>query len=371
MEGRTLTELQQRIDGQTSNERSTIESVLTVGAGRIGSLVAQTLKARDFETGLADVRNLPGAGVAQVDVNDPAALARLVGEYDAVVACLPYDLNARVAEAAHASGRHYFDPTEDVATTRTVVELSKTARAAMVPQCGIAPGFVNIVAASLADKFDRVDSLQLRAGELPASPTTALGYAFTWSPDGVVNEYLEPCEVLSGGRTSFVPPLGDLERLIIEGTELEAFSTSGGTGTLCDSLAGRVNSLNYKTIRYPGHRDLMHFFLRELGLEGDRERARDILARAYPPVSDDVLYFMVSATGEGEHGRSREEFVRAYRPRDFFGQTETAIRWATVAGICGVVELLAGGKLPQKGLIRQEDIRFEDFVHTSAGSYLA
>jgi saccharopine dehydrogenase-like NADP-dependent oxidoreductase len=345
-----------------------IESITVVGAGRVGKLIGAMLADDGFDVDFADLRS--GDGIEAVDVTDEAALTSLVDGRDAVISCLPYDLNAYVARAAHATGSHYFDPTEDVRTTKTVTALSGTGTAAMIPQGGVAPGFICIVAAALADRLDEVDSLELRAGGLPRNPANALGYSFTWSPEGVVNEYLEFCEVLRDGEITRVPPLQDLERIIVEGAELEAFTTSGGNGTLCETFAGRVRQLDYKTLRYPGHRDLARFFLEELRMGSRREEAVKILADAYPGVDDDIIYFYVAAQGRKDDSGRTEQFARAYRPREVLGNVEPAIGWTTACGICGVVELFAAGKLAKSGLIRQEEIGLEAFAATRWGSML-
>ena len=158
---------------------------------------------------------------------------------------------------------------------------------------------------------------------------------------------------------------------MIDGATYEAFTTSGGLGTMCETFAGRVDSLDYKTIRYPGHRHLMRFMLRELGLGRQRDEAGRLLADAYPPVQDDLVVLYAAAEGSTAGRRSREEFVRVYRPRLVAGATRTTIAWTTAAGAVGMVELLAEGSLPDSGLVRQEEVSLDAFLATSAGQLLA
>ena len=99
----------------------------------------------------------------------------------------------------------------------------------------------------------------MRVGALPQFPTNALRYNLTWSTDGLINEYCNFCEVIHDGRRLEVLPLEGLEHFSLDGVRYEAFNTSGGLGTLCETLAGRVRTLNYKTVRYNGHRELMQF----------------------------------------------------------------------------------------------------------------
>jgi saccharopine dehydrogenase-like NADP-dependent oxidoreductase len=213
--------------------------------------------------------------------------------------------------------------------------------------------------------------MALRVGALPRSPNNAAGYACNWSPAGIINEYLNDCEQLRGGEPVNVPALTDLETIVIDGARYEAFSTSGGLGTMCGTFAGRVDSLAYKTIRYPGHCQLMRFMLHELGLGGRREEAARLLADAYPPVRDDLVIVYAAVIGTVGGRRAREEFVRVYHPRVVAGAARTAIAWTTAAGAVGMIELLAENSLPDSGFVCQEDVALGAFLATSAGQLLA
>jgi saccharopine dehydrogenase-like NADP-dependent oxidoreductase len=245
--------------------------------------------------------------------------------------------------------------------------MSHSATAVMAPQCGLAPGFIAIVGASLAKKFDKVRSIKLRVGALPCHPTGLLSYAFNWSPEGVVNEYLNDCAVIEDGVHKSVSPLEWIEKLVINGVPLEAFTTSGGLGTMCETYAGLVENLDYKSIRYPGHATLMNFFFHELLMREDRKKAGEILVNAKPPVSEDVVYVHASAEG-WHHGRlAREEFVSAYYPKIIAAQHWRAISWTTAASVCAVIELVNDGALPDQGFIKQEEIALEKFLKTKHG----
>jgi saccharopine dehydrogenase-like NADP-dependent oxidoreductase len=306
--------------------------------------------------------------IVVADVTDPAAVELALADQQAVLSCLPYHLNRDIARLAHARGLHYFDLTEDVGTSQTINELASTARSLMAPQCGLAPGFVSIVAASQAAGFDECRAIRMRVGALPQHPTGLLGYAFNWSPEGVVNEYLNDCEVIEAGERKWVSSMEWRETLYIHGTQLEAFTTSGGLGTLCDSFHGKVANLDYKTIRYPGHMELMNFFFHELLMRDRRDLAGEILTNAKPPVSDDVVYVHVSSEGMRDGRLRRDEFVRAYTPKVVGGTTNTAIAWTTAGSVAAVIELVRSGSLPATGLLRQEDIPFRDFLATPTGA---
>ncbi|MEO7262272.1 MAG: saccharopine dehydrogenase C-terminal domain-containing protein [Jatrophihabitantaceae bacterium] len=351
-----------------------INEVRVVGLGKVGELVAILLSDAGFTITAYDTRtrsDLPFT-CKELDVRDSAGLRAALTGADAVVSCLPYNLNLGVAEAAHDTGVHYFDLTEDVPTTNRVMELATQApRAVYAPQCGLAPGLIGIVGSWLAKQFDEIRSIELKVGALPRHPAGLLGYAFNWSSEGVVNEYLNDCEVLRAGHRQMVPAMTENERVVIGGIELEASLTSGGLGTMCDTYAGRVQRLDYKTMRYPGHFELMRFFFDELGLRQRRELAGEILVEAKPPVDDDVVYLHAAVEGRTETAGGqlyRKQYVRAYQPLIIDGRAWRAISWTTAASVAAVVELVADGRLPQTGFVKQEDISFADLLSTKSGA---
>jgi saccharopine dehydrogenase-like NADP-dependent oxidoreductase len=195
-----------------------------------------------------------------------------------------------------------------------------------------------------------------------------MGYAFNWSPEGVVNQYLNDCEVISGGSRKWISPLEGYETVVIDGTQFEAFTTSGGVGTICESFVGRVKNLDYKTIRYPGHMQAMEFFFHELLMSENRELAAQILTNAKPPVSDDVVYIHVASEGHIDGQLARLEYVRAFKPREIAGQMRTAIAWTTAGSVVSTIEMVSAGLVAQQGFLKQEDIPLADFLSTSAGS---
>ena len=351
-----------------------IEKIAVLGLGKVGSLTARMLTNAGFQVTGIDTRELrrtPPFAVRAADLGDAAGLPALLRPYDAVISCLPYHLNKDIAKAAHQEGLHYFDLTEDVPTTQAIRELAKSSKGVMAPQCGLAPGFVGIVAAHLAGQFETVRSVRMRVGALPQPPTGHLGYAFNWSPEGVVNEYLNDCEVIEEGQHKWVSPMEWIETLYVGGVKLEAFTTSGGLGTMCETFEGRIENLDYKSMRYPGHVDMMNFFFHELLMRERRDLAGEILTNAKPPVDDDVVYVHVSAEGLSDGRLNRKEYVRAYYPIEVSGERWTAIAWTTSASACAVIEMVNEGKLPAQGFIKQEGISFEDFLKTPTGKLYA
>jgi len=352
----------------------TINSIAVLGLGKIGTLAAKLLHEAGFAVTGHDTHPprvaLPFA-VNNTDLAAPEALVQAFAGVDAVLSCLPFHLNSGVAKAAHAAGIHYFDLTEDVPTTKAIIALSKTAKGLMAPQCGLAPGFIGIVGAAHIAMFESCRSAKLRVGALPQHPSGLLGYAFNWSPAGVVNEYLNDCEVIERGVHKWVSPMEWKEKLFIDGLELEAFTTSGGLGTMCETYLGKVENIDYKTMRYPGHMDLMNFFFHELLMREDREDAGRILVNAKPPVNDDIVYVHVSAEGMIDGRLRRKEFVRAYKPKTLAGGPQTAIAWTTAGSVVAVIEMVRSGALPNHGYLKQEDISLAAFLATKTGSLYA
>ena len=347
------------------------KTIAVLGLGKVGNLAARLLHDAGLDVTGYDIRppreDLPFA-VLDTDLTSHDAMVAEFAKVEAVLSCLPYHLNIGVATAAHAAGIHYFDLTEDVPTTKAIIELGKTAKGLMAPQCGLAPGFVGIVGASQIAQFDKCRAVRMRVGALPQHPTGLLGYAFNWSPEGVVNEYLNDCEVIEEGVRKWVSPMEWHEVLYIDGVQLEAFTTSGGLGTMCDTYLGKVDNIDYKTMRYPGHMKLMNFFFHELLMRERRDLAGEILVHAKPPVNDDVVYVHVSSEGEIDGRLRRLEFVRSYRPLEIAGKQQTAIAWTTAGSVVAIIEMTRNGVLPDKGFLKQEDVRLDDFLATKTGS---
>jgi len=342
--------------------------VIVLGAGTIGRTIADALATsgeyrvtvadRD-ETALARLQGL--AEARPLDVEDEPDLLAALGGQDAVVSACPYYVNPRIAEAARRAGIHYFDLTEDVATTEAVRRLAEDAGTAFVPQCGLAPGFIGIVAHDLATRFERLRTVRMRVGALPRYPTNALKYNLTWSTDGLINEYCNPCEAVRGGRRVRLQPLEGLEHFALDGVDYEAFNTSGGLGTLAETLEGRVESLDYKTVRYPGHRELMKVLLEDLRLCERRPLLKDILEAAVPATAQDVVLVFVSVSGWKQGRLVEETYARKIYGAEA-GNAASAIQKTTAAGLCVMLDLLRRGKLPARGFVRQEDARLDDFL---------
>ena len=355
-----------------------MKNVLLVGGGKIGAMITNLLaKSGDYHVTVADNASESLAKVARndrvdtlrLDVTDGAALRdALAGKY-AVLSAVPYSVTRHVADGAAATGVHYFDLTEDVRTTNHVKSLAETATSVLMPQCGLAPGFISVVANELAGRLDELDDVRMRVGALSEHPTNSLRYELTWSVEGLVHEYFALCDAVVDGKMSKVQPLEGHETFALDGADYEAFNTSGGVGTLGETLAGRVRNLNYKTIRYPGHCAIVNRLIRELGL--DEPTLTEILGYALPRTSQDVVVIFVSASGRKGGEPREEQFVRRVYSRVEGGAQWSAIQITTASAICAALDLVAQGRLPQRGFVRQEEIGLDDFIANRFGQNYA
>lgn len=359
--------------------------VLILGAGKVGSLIAcllsQTgcyeLDLASRKPGTADtlVQQLGLANVSghQVDASDPGSLAQLFGlkPFDAVISALPYHLNTVVVDLAAAHEINYFDLTEDVAVTCYIREKCQKSRNVFMPHCGLAPGVINIVANDLMSRFAKLDSVKLRVGALPQHSTNALKYALTWSAEGLINEYLSPCEGIEQGERCTLIPLEGLENIVLEGVPYEAFNTSGGLGTLAETFTGQVRTMNYKSIRYPGHCQAFKLLVQDLNLGSDRHRLKGLLESAIPTTVQDMVLVSVFVNGIRGTDFVEEVYFRKIYPREIAGRTWSAIQVATAAGVCGAVEVVLAEPDAYRGFIPQESVSLAQFMKTTFGEYYA
>jgi len=348
--------------------------IAVIGGGKIGELVIALL-ARQYRVSVYDLdlrRAEAGASggaaeAAQLDVNDEKALLRALEDKSLVINCCPHYCNLPIARAACQAGVSYLDLSEDVETGNRIEEMARDAPNYFVPRCGIAPGFIQIVASHIMQDYETVEKAHLRVGALPENPTNALKYNLTWSTDGLINEYGNPCEALVKGRLQTLEPLEGYERLIIDGVEYEAFNTSGGLGTLASSMEGKVQDLNYKTIRYLGHRDLMKFLLFDLKLNEYRTILKQILESAVPTTQQDRVVALVSVVGAKQGLLTQQTYAKTVRHGELCGRRRSAIQIITASSVASVADLAVRGRLPHRGYVRQEEIDFNAFCATPYG----
>ena len=331
-----------------------MHQALVLGAGKIGSLVACLLAdSGAYRVHLGDVtldapkRLVEDLALANVtpcalDVRRPTMLEEyLLGhQFDAVISNLPYFCNATVAQLARSHHLQYFDLTEDIEVTAQIKSLSSGADRAFLPQCGLAPGFISIVTHEL----------------------------MTWSTDGLINEYGNPCYGIEGGRVATLQPLEGYETIELDGLLYEAFNTSGGLGTLAETYAGRVRTMNYKTLRYPGHCEKIQLLMKDLKLNEDRETLKRILESAVPQTLQDVVLIYASVTGTRQGELFEDTYVKKIYPQKIHGRLWSAIQVTTASALCSVVDLVLNKPAAYQGFVTQETFPLANVIGNRFGA---
>jgi saccharopine dehydrogenase-like NADP-dependent oxidoreductase len=359
--------------------------VLIVGAGKIGSLISVLLaNSNDYQVYLADINiealhlkriteNTPNLNLVKLDAQDSKEVADFLNKnpMETIISSLPYYCNIAIATVAKDFNLNYFDLTEDTHTANTVTELSKQVSSAFVPQCGLAPGFISVVANNIMEHFPSLDTVKMRVGALPTNISNALQYTLTWSTDGLINEYGNLCHALDNGKEVKLLPLDDLEEIKIDGLTYEAFNTSGGIGSLTDTYAGRVKNLSYKTIRYPGHCSKIRFLMNDLKLNHDRETLKRILENTIPKTGQDVVLVYVSVTGQQDNLYCEENYFKKFYPKKINGADWSAIQLTTASELCAIVDLVVSQPGKYSGLVKQEQFSLTDITTNRFGQYYA
>jgi lysine 6-dehydrogenase len=321
--------------------------MLVLGAGLQGSAAAfDLLRQPDVEgVRLADVAVgklrpflqpylADGKGrleVIPLDVKDEAAVRRALDGVDAALSAVPYYLNGPLAALAAAAGVHWCDlggKTEIVLEQKKLAPLAQAKGITIVPDCGLAPGLVNILAEAAIRKLDSVDSCRLFVGGLPQKPEPPLNYQLVYSLEGVLDYYTTDSWVLEGGRPAKRAALSELETVEFDAPlgKLEAFHTAGGLSTMSFKYEGKIGRMEYKTLRYPGHakimeslRDLGFFATEEVDVKGTRVKPRDLVISVLRPKLDkprgrDLVALRVVCEGKraGQPARAGFEMVDAY-----------------------------------------------------------
>jgi lysine 6-dehydrogenase len=345
---------------------------LVLGSGIVGSAAAWDLIRRGHAVTVADadvdaveqLGSRVGAEAVTVDVMNAIELTALLDAADIVVSAVPYRYGAAIAAAAIDTDTHYLDfggnPTV-VAEQRKLDDAARARGLMVVPDCGLAPGLANVLAQDLIDAADSfpIKSIQMRVGALPQVPTGALGYQLAFSAHGLINEYAEPCEVLEGGAYSTVEPLTRFEDVDWERWgPLEAFSTAGGTSTMCERNLGRVTDLEYKTLRFPGHGSIFRAML-EVGLFD--ESARTIAGQPVSPRS--VLIDALNTnlpSGEPDLvlvrvWRSDRNAIVGYQIEDTATDGISALARTTAFPATALADLISHGEVLRPGVLSMGD----------------
>jgi lysine 6-dehydrogenase len=354
--------------------------IAVIGSGLMGRALVYDLSRADgveriglydFDADLAEEiarkygNEITIAGKA--DARNVDEIARLMRDYDIMISAVTYKYNEGLTRAAIKSKTHFFDLGGNNDIVRLQFEMDAAAKEAgiiVIPDCGLAPGMVSVLAAAGIREFDKVVSLKIRVGGLPQVPRPPLNYQMVFSSEGLINEYWEPVIILENGLPKTVNPMTGLEKIEFDGIgELEAFYTSGGTSTLPQTYKGIIDFLDYKTIRYPGHCQLFKPML-ELGLAsrspvkvGDinvepREVFKKVLEKNLTFNEPDLTLVRLTFEGVKKDRPARMIYEIIDRQDSPSGLTSMMRCTSFPAAI---IALMAGaGKILQRGVLPQE-----------------
>ncbi|MEM4160392.1 MAG: saccharopine dehydrogenase C-terminal domain-containing protein [Thermoplasmata archaeon] len=349
--------------------------LLVLGAGLMGSAAAyDSMNHGNFErvfVGDVDKERLKvvskktGAESMHVNVEKSESVKQAFRKVDVILSAVPYFYNLKLTKIAISMGKNLCDLGGNIEVVQQQLALSEKARAkgvTIIPDCGLAPGMVNVLAAKLISMLEIAENVRLRVGGLPQEPKPPLNYSLVFSPHGLINEYYEKCIVLRDGEIRYVEPLEEIEPLEFPGfPELEAFNTSGGSSTLPFTFRGRVKNLDYKTIRYAGHCEKIKLLF-ALGLgskepvvvDGKKIIPRNLLAKLlemYLPRGKDLVLLRVTATGSSEGTRK----TLSYEMVDYFDEKtgHTAMMRTTAYPASAVAKLISDGRM-EKGVYTNE-----------------
>ncbi|HDL03053.1 MAG TPA: saccharopine dehydrogenase [candidate division Zixibacteria bacterium] len=354
--------------------------IAVIGSGLMGRAVAYDVSRAenvekvglyDFDLDLAEEiarkygNNITVAG--RIDAGNEDEVAEVLKDYDACVSAVTYRFNPGLTRAAIDSKTHFFDlggNNDVVASQFAMNDKAAEAGITVIPDCGLAPGMVSILAAAGISEFDKVNSLKIRVGGLPQNPRPPLNYQMVFSSEGLINEYWEPVVILKNGEKKIVNPMTGLEELEFDGIgSLEAFYTSGGTSTLPDTYKGVVDFLDYKTIRYPGHCRLFKAML-EIGL-GSRSEVRVNNVNVEPrkvfkKVLEKNLSFndpdmvLVRLIFEGKKDGQDKNIVYEIVDRQDTRTGLTSMMRTTAFPVAIIAWMACNGNIAHKGVVPQE-----------------
>jgi len=333
--------------------------IAVIGNGKIGKVIASLLRSEYYNVVIGDA--VQENGVVSLDATNETQLEHFLKDKHVVCSAAPYYLNKKIANVAARNGVAYFDLTEDVEVTDYIKNLNT--KTFMMPQCGLAPGAVNIIGSNLIKEFDEAYDVQMRVGALPRYPSNEMSYYLTWSTNGLINEYCNLCDVIVDGEKLKIPPLDGVETIYIDGRRYEAFNTSGGVATMCETFKDKVRSLSYKTIRYPGHRDKINFLFQDLNLKNNKDKIGDLFDQTVPYTTEDVVVMLIKVIGK-KNGKLLE---KSYQKNIFGKDGMSAIQRSTASGVCANIVSYCRDELTGEGFVKQEDVDWQTFISNKFG----
>tara|TARA_B100001778_G_scaffold321289_1_gene312513 strand:+ start:614 stop:1621 length:1008 start_codon:yes stop_codon:yes gene_type:complete len=327
--------------------------IAIVGSGNIGWALRQLLK-NDYDLKQGDIAD----GFDALDIEQ---VKDFLKGNDAVISAGPFKVNKNIAKVAADFGIAYFDLTEDVETTEYIKTLES--KSILMPQCGLAPGAINICAAGMMKEFDKVNEVLMRVGALPRFTTNEMSYYLSWSTNGLINEYCNEADAIYEGKPVKVMPLEGIEKIVIEGESFEAFNTSGGCATMCETYEDEIENLTYKTIRYPGHVSHMKFLFNDLHLKKNKEILEKLFDKEVPRTKNDVIIFFVKVIGVIDGVLQEKTYLR----KIYGDEKLSAIQLTTASGVCSALKMYLDGKITNQGFTKQESLSWDDFLNNNFG----
>jgi saccharopine dehydrogenase-like NADP-dependent oxidoreductase len=327
--------------------------IAIVGSGNIGWALRQLLE-NNYDLKQGDIAD----GFDALDIEQ---VKDFLKGNDAVISAGPFKVNKNIAKVAADFGIAYFDLTEDVETTEYIKTLES--KSILMPQCGLAPGAINICAAGMMKEFDKVNEVLMRVGALPRFTTNEMSYYLSWSTNGLINEYCNEADAIYEGKPVKVMPLEGIEKIVIEGESFEAFNTSGGCATMCETYEDEVENLTYKTIRYPGHVSHMKFLFNDLHLKKNKEILEKLFDKEVPRTKNDVIIFFVKVIGVIDGVLQEKTYLR----KIYGDEKLSAIQLTTASGVCSALKMYLDGKITNQGFTKQESLSWDDFLNNNFG----
>ena len=293
---------------------------------------------------------------------DAEAFASVLDDTHVLLDCLPGSLAPSMARLCIQYGLHYVNLTEYVKETQEIMEMAADAETGFILQTGLAPGYVNNLGVHLVDSFmhkyevEKLERLSMRVGALGQFCESPHYYGFTWSTIGVATEYIKDSEAVRNHEIVRIPSLSEPEMIILNGKTYEADLTSGGAADLPEAFKDQIKTIDYKTIRYPGHFDWVKSWLKN---SSDKASAiaglEAYMLKNVPHVEDDVIVIYAAVTGYDQQGhlRSMQQAHHIY-PLMVGGITMRAIQTCTAAPMVECARLLLTGDY--QGIITQSQI---------------
>ncbi|MDI6766131.1 MAG: saccharopine dehydrogenase C-terminal domain-containing protein [Bacteroidota bacterium] len=354
--------------------------VLVIGAGMMGTALAYDLAHSDGveKVILADIDLDQAKNVSnsidknvepiKLDVNYYDNVVSLMEQVDVICGATSYNHNILLTKAAIECRKHFCDLGGNMEVVYKQMELNEKAKAAdvlILPNCGLAPGLAAILGAGGAKQFDVVDEIHLRVGGLPQHPVSPLKYQIVFSVEGLINEYIEPAEVIRNGKVQQVSSMDDLEELEfpLPFGKVEAFNTSGGISTLTSMFGGKVKTLDYKTIRYKGHCEKFKTLL-DLGFASSepllvgnsvktaRELFQELLKKKLPSSGHDLILMRVWIQGT----KNKERRTLTYEMIDYFDEkTKISAMMRTTSFPTSIIaRMIVNGTIKERGVLPPE-----------------